>query len=149
MIDHYWTVLCSNSAIDKDTNSISLSNIIEQVTIVGQPPPRGQIGAIPNQATIVSLWGRSDEDTPERGTASYRIEFTDDRGSVQTNPHEIGVDLSEHQRFRTRANLNLLPVMGEGRHWIRVFLRDDSDEILITSIPYQIAFQEEAEAPAA
>ena len=148
MIDHYWTILCSSSVIDKDTNNISLANVIERITIFGQSPPEDEVRAIPNPATIVSLWGRSDLNTPERGTARVIIEFTEGDEPKQTDPHEVGIDLSEHARARTRFNMNLLPIMGEGRHWIRVSLRHDNEDdwTPVTSIPYEILFRPESEA---
>lgn len=148
MINHYWTVLCSASTIDKDTNNVSLLNVIERITIFGQSPPKGEVGAVPNPASIVSLWGRSDLNTPERGTVLMIIEFDEGGKPIQTDPHEIGIDLSEYQRLRTRLNLNLLPIMGEGRHWIRVSLRHSNEDgwTPVVSIPYEIVFRPESEA---
>lgn len=148
MIDHYWTVLCSNSAIDKDSNNISLFNIVERITIYGEPPQGNKVGAVPIPHTIVTLWGRSDIEQPERGTTRFVIEYQQGDDTKSTDPHEIGIDLTEHPRFRTRATLNALPVLGEGRHWIRVFLnQNDEDEwVRVASIPYEIFFRPESEA---
>jgi hypothetical protein len=42
MVEHIWTVLCSHAVVDKDTNNVSLHNVIEQVNVKGTIP--AQIG---------------------------------------------------------------------------------------------------------
>ena len=33
-----WAVLCENSVIDRDTNNVSLLNVLEQMQLVAEPP---------------------------------------------------------------------------------------------------------------
>ncbi len=145
MIDHYWTVLCSKSVIDKDANTISLFDVLEQITVYGDPPPGGKTGGIPMEHSIVSLWGRTDEDRPAKGTVRYLIEYHGGGDDRKTDPHEVSVDLSEYTRSRTRALMNVLPLMGAGKHWVRVFLKQENqdDWDLVASIPFHVEFKPE------
>lgn len=148
MIEHYWTVLCSKSMIDADSNNISLLNVIEQFNIVGSPPGDKEVGGIPADATIVSMWGRSNYQKPERGDARYIIEYKKGKLKKETEGHEIAVDLSEHRRYRTRINMPILPAMGEGIHRIQVMIKGNGEDGWrnVSSLPYEVRFAPEAES---
>lgn len=145
MIEHYWTVFCSKSVIDKDANTISLFDALEQITVYGAPPPGGKTGGIPMENSIVSFWGRTEEGRPAKGTVRYFIEYHGDGDDRTTDPHEITIDLSEYTRSRTRALMNVLPLMGAGKHWVRVFLKQENqdDWDLVASVPYHVEFKPE------
>jgi hypothetical protein len=64
MIDHVWTVLCSRAVVDRDSNNASLENVIERVTIEGQPPSDA---ALPLPLDVMTLWTRTAPDQPCRG----------------------------------------------------------------------------------
>jgi len=72
-IEHIWSVLCSNSSVDIDTNSLSIFNVVEQLNIQSipkvvslhnnnsSPKEAGQESSvIPVTFEIVSLFQRQD-----------------------------------------------------------------------------------------
>jgi hypothetical protein len=58
MIDHVWTILCSRAVIDRDTNNMSLLEVIEQLTLGDASPPVEGEGLAPIQLELVTLWTR-------------------------------------------------------------------------------------------
>jgi len=97
MIKHIWTVLCSESLIDKESNNVSLIKVLEQVNVsyvVGGELPN----AIPLDFTVVTLWSREESDTPERGRA--RIVIVDPTGQESESRPEYEIDLHTYRRFR-------------------------------------------------
>ena len=145
MIDHYWTIFCSNSVVDKDTNTISLFNVLEQITVYSDPPTGSEPQGIPSEQSIVTFWGRKDADKPTKGTARYLIEYLNSGNDRKTESYEVAVDLSEYTRSRTRVLMNVLPLLGAGKHWVRVFLKQENqdDWDLVASVPYHVVFKPE------
>jgi hypothetical protein len=136
MIDHVWTVVCSRAVIDKNSNNVSLQNIIEQITIPGEPQPE-QVVDIAFE--VVSLWSRSDFDVPSHGQA--RLTFLSPSGR-RTGPVEFELDLSKYERLRTRRRLQGLPVAEPGRHNWLVELRNEGEDEWqeVASIPIKVMF---------
>src|SRR5688572_16338973 len=102
MIQHIWSVLCQNALVDRNTNTISLIEVVEDLTLYGQAPPAGGQGIIPIQCSLVSTWERLPSDQPTRGTVRFRKlrpngEFEGDQ--------EYAVDLTATPRSRTIARI--------------------------------------------
>ena len=68
-----WAVLCQSAVIDKDTNNVSLLNVIEEVKVPAKPPAEltaTDLNLIsPATFELVTLWTRSDPGAEERGRA--------------------------------------------------------------------------------
>ena len=110
-----WAILCERVAIDRETNNLSLFNVIEEVTVPAQPPlslseaiPKG---VIPATFELVVLWVRSDLDVPERGLGRIRILIPDVSEEIT---QEYEVDLSQFLRLRARLRLPGIPAGGGG-----------------------------------
>ena len=129
-IKHIWTVLCRESVIDKESNNISLINVLEQISISTRTPseqqPTGQArgGPIPISFEIVSLWIRAEEAQPALGHC--RVTILSPSGPLE-EAHHIPVDLRKYQRMRTRQRLGGLPVSEAGQYLFRVEYRDDGE----------------------
>jgi hypothetical protein len=136
MIDHVWTVLCSRAVIDKNSNNVSIQNVIEQITIQGEPQPEQGIDIA---FEVVSLWSRSDSDVPSHGQA--RLTFLSPSGR-RTGLVEFELDLSEYERLRTRRVFQGLPVTEPGRHTWLMELRNEGEEGWqeVASVPLKIVF---------
>jgi len=140
MIRHIWSVLCSQSVIDKDTNNISLFSVLEQLNVAGPPPSKESPGLIPISLEVVSFWERIPNDQPSRGRSSLLIVAP----SGETIQRQVSdVDLTVYQRSRVRGKLNGLPVAATGRYEFRVQLRqDDSEEWEdVAALPLHIQFE--------
>lgn len=123
MIQHIWSVACSHSSIDTETNNVSLLNVVEQINPVGLAADAK--GILPMQIEIVSLWMR--DGVPGRGFARMVIEAPD---SVLEPTDEMMIDLSPEAttRFRSRLRLAGVPFEGYGIYWFRVEYREGPGE---------------------
>ena len=137
MIEHVWSVLCTNSSIDQSSNNISLFAVIEEVQgLVTQPPPPGE--AIPLQAQMVTLWTRP-SDQPTHGLTRAFWE------PPNREPTQLGgdtdIDLTTFERLRTVAQINGLPFFGAGRYYFRLECREDgaTDWHVVAHIPLTIS----------
>lgn len=137
MIDHVWTVFCTDAVIDRDSNNVSIYNAIEQITIRGEPQPKGVLN-IP--FTIISLWVRSDFDVP--GQAQARLTLYSPSRKKKLLEKEYDIDLIESERLRTRWYLQGLPIAEPGRHTFQLQLRIKGEDKWrkVASIPLKIVF---------
>ncbi len=146
MVKHVWSVLCERSIIDKDSNNISLLNVLEQLTVV--PPPskkesdeEKRYGVMPIKYEIVSLWAR--ERTSDPALGRERIMMIDPIGK-RTKLSEIDVDLRSFERLRTRQRFAALPIGVDGKHVFSVQLKDErsQDWATVANIPLQIIIKQ-------
>ena len=118
-----WALLCETTIVDRDTNNVSLINVVDEITVPASPPqgPRG-----PAIETVVDLdlrmailWARSSSDVPETGEARIRVIAPDDRISVSS---EVEVDLSHSQRMRAVGHLleSPFPSWQEGQYLFKI-----------------------------
>ena len=110
MIEHIWSVLCTSAVIDKDTNNVTLVQVVERVNVAVQP----SAGAtLPIQMELVTLWGRKDLDQPERGRARFQLLASD---NTELGPnYTYDIDLSTYARTRQRIHFANLPLKGSGK----------------------------------
>jgi hypothetical protein len=137
MIDHVWTVICSNAVIDQFSNNVSLHNVIEQVNIRDEPRPSGAFSATIH---VMTLWARSDFNTPNLGHA--RLAFLSPSGVVG-NPFEYEIDLSNDHRSRMRTIMHGLPLEESGRHAFTVELQNEGETEWrqVAVIPLEVIFE--------
>jgi hypothetical protein len=136
MIDHIWTVVCSHAVIDRDSNNVSLLDVVEQLNIPEEPNPKsGVVYAL----DLMTLWARSDLDVPARGRG--RVTFLSPSGTINDGPFEFEVDLSEHHRNRTKGRLRTLHVGASGRHVFLVELQgeDETEWRQVAIVPLEIS----------
>jgi hypothetical protein len=116
---------------------VSIFNVIEQISITGEPKPQG---VAPVRFEIVTLWARSDFDEPARGRV--RITFTSPSEKKVKLGEERDIDLSKYERLRARQIIQGLPVREPGRHVIRVELQNEGENRWrkVASIPLKIRF---------
>lgn len=143
MIDHIWTVLCSRSVVDERSKNVSIQNAIEQLTATGEPVP-GQL--IPMQLEVVSLWTRTEPETPTKGR--LRVALHAPSGKV-FGQLELPVNLTEHERFRSQMRYTGIPAEEAGRHYFYVDLQeeDEGEWRRVAAVPLTIAFKPPEEEP--
>ena len=79
-----WAVIAENSAIDRDTNNISLFNVIEEVHIPEPPEPRDdgdQLSVVALRFVFVALFARSEAGTGEKKEVRLTIALPDGKSS--------------------------------------------------------------------
>src|SRR6266542_2525413 len=124
MIEHIWSVLCSRSIIDSETNSISLLDILEQLQIASAPIPDGGVINVTFNFELVSLWNRGRDNEPSRGRGRILVQ---NPSHTIIGQSEFEIDLSSHQGMRTRTKSPGLPVQQAGRHFFVIQFQGHSE----------------------
>lgn len=109
---HIWSVLCSKQSIDRDTNSISLFEVIEGVQFYIKEIPTYP-SPVPFNASLVSLWARTVPD--ERIKAFERVRLLSPGGDELLS-HSMEIELESHARSRTVLQLQGIVIDGSGVH---------------------------------
>jgi len=123
MVEHIWTVICSQSVVDRATNNISLQNILEQIDVFGPNFPAGGSIVVPVNIDLVTFWSRSIDNTPCKARARIQL-IAPNNDILIMNEYEV--DLTQHTRNRSIFKIRGLPIRGEGRHVFLVELyRED------------------------
>ena len=135
MIDHVWSVICSRSSTDKETNNLSLFDIIEQLNVLGPLPDAGAKNAVPVAYEIVSLWARSGAE-PEESTGRVRLVGPN---GAEAFTQEFPVNLTGHARMRTQLRTVGFPILGSGRYVFFIEIRRPNDNWeSVARIPVQL-----------
>jgi len=142
MINHIWSVICTKSVIDSETNNISLIDTIERLTInlpTGQSTRTESINLAVN-FEIVSLWERHPYNEPTSKMARIRIMFPD--GNPSSNPITYEVNLNHHHRMRSKIKLTSMEIRTEGRYLFLIGLQDDNGGWSTEKeVPLEVVFQ--------
>ena len=140
-----WALLCERASIDRDTNKLSLFNVIEEVTLPAQQPRSlsealsGDI--IPAVMELIVLWARSQEDVSERGFGRIRIMVP---GAAPHLLPEYEVDLSKFLRLRARMRLPGIPVGETGTYIFEIEGKSTSDDwAKMFEVPLRVVVQDE------
>jgi hypothetical protein len=134
MIEHVWSVLCASSTIDKDNNSLSLFNVIEEIRATARAAP-GPGDVLPVHCEIVSLWRRA-EGQPEMGEA--RVTLVAEGENTGPLSENYPLDLSA-LRLRSRLVLDGLPISGSGVFRLVVEHRQgDGEWVVDERIPFDV-----------
>jgi len=144
MIQHVWSVLCRQGIIDQRTNSVSLVEVIEGISIAADSNdlPTDRVGFLPFEMDLVSLWTRS---TPSEGESGLvRATISGPHGlKIQHAPMEL--DLTESISRRHLIHFSAIPSRGVGRYTIGVQVERSSAErtrwVTVARIPYNIRIQ--------
>ena len=133
---HVWTVLCSSMVTDRDTNAVSLLNIIESLVIHDTPRDEGRV---PVRMTVATLWMRDDPDEGEKGF--QRLRLVAPTGEV-LGQWEIDIDLSDFLRVRHKFEVRGFPASATGIYTFRVEKRESKQQRWkqVAEAPLQVIF---------
>lgn len=140
---HIWSVLCSRAVIDRDTNNISLQNVIEQLNIQAEP---SEGAAIPFQMEVVTFWTRDDPETPIRENS--RVKLLSPKGKT-IGSFEAEIDMTDHERSRSKLTLQGLPISSEGIFLFRIE-RQHPESLRwrkVAELPLQVSFSPPENSP--
>lgn len=141
MIKHIWSILCSKSVIDRDSNNISLYDVFEQLSVEIVQKSESQSSqekVIPIDFELVTLWVREDMNSPAHGKSKLILYSPTGK---ENKAAEIEIDLSKHHRTRSRIHISGLPInSGSGYYWFVLFLRVEGEEEWreVSRIPLQV-----------
>ncbi len=126
MIQHYWTIPCRLSLTDRESNNVTLVEILEEISIPDFPIRAGEVpGMIPALFDVVSLWSRENPDLPESGFG--RVSFVPAQGEPIVF-HEFEVNLTETVRTRSIGRIAGFPLAPAGLSLLRVERRMSREE---------------------
>src|SRR3989338_1372313 len=140
MINHLWSIACSRTSVDRESNNISLFEVLEQLTLSGGPIQPGKKGVVPILFEIVSLWTKEHENETIKGRGRTVLVAP---SGAELPLLEFDIDLSNHQRLRTINRITGLPIGEEGKHYFRIDLQADGQWVEQGSVPLQIVFKSE------
>lgn len=136
MLEHIWSILCSRSVIDSETNNVSIQDVIEQITINAKPEENS---FLPFPMELITLWGRDASNEPSKG--SERVIFITPSGKSEVIS-EIEIDLTKVERHRQRTRFPGLPIGEAGRYYFKVEAKNGTNEWKqVSAVPLQVAFQ--------
>lgn len=136
-IEHLWTILAGSSSVDNETNSFSIFNILEEVTIQanGQNMDPNEKKNISIPFEIISMWKREDIENKEEIISEVKVSLFDPKGIVV---QEMGYKMemkSQHQRMRMRVKANAITVTKQGEYYFSVKIKDGSLLKEVAKIP--------------
>jgi hypothetical protein len=116
MPKHLWTVFCSKSILDRNTNNVSLIEVVEELTIgltQGSAIPSDNPVVIPITASLVTLWVRNDPLSSESTVGRFYLIGPANQKLAEGS---FNIDLEKHNRTRCFANTSAFPVQGAGTY---------------------------------
>lgn len=131
-IEHVWSVLCQSSAIDYETNELSLFKVVEEIGIqieVKDEEGKKELekldseGAVfPIALQLVSVWQQAEKLSEDSEVFKVRIDVIDPKGKKNgTFDYEFKIPASKI-RMRNRVNFNSLKVTTSGRYVLKISL---------------------------
>ena len=119
-------------SIDKDSNNVSLFNIIEEIHIGVAPPDQqsdenveGPTALIPTPFQLLIQCARTEPEEGEKGLVRFKV--VPPIGKALTT-NEIIVDLTEFRRVRVRTMLPGFPAAGTGIYLILIQSKEDGSD---------------------
>ncbi|MFQ5778169.1 MAG: hypothetical protein ACE5IP_09190 [Terriglobia bacterium] len=134
-IEHIWSVLCRQALISKDSNNITLVEVIERIRLSQLP----QEGISPISLQLVTLWGRPVISEPSRGRARWRL--VDPEGNEMAEPVVYDIDLTTFVRARNRSQMSALPIRGPGKYVFCVEMEAEGNWIPVARVPVEVAIE--------
>lgn len=131
MIEHVWSVLSQSVSVDERSQSLSIFNILEKITIcsdINEPI------VLPIAHQISSLWVRKDLDVPCNG--KMRV-FVSKPNEEKQEVLELNVDLSDSPFHRTIVRANQLIITGPGKYvfFVELLNQESQNWDTVSKIP--------------
>jgi hypothetical protein len=148
MAEHVWSLLCSASSIDRETQIVSLFNVIEYLTITEPAEVLQQAleakAAFPAPMELWSWWIRSDYATPEAAIMRCGLVAPDGDRLLQKL---FRISLEEARTAHTKLRIPAFPFRGLGLYWWMVEKKcaGDSEEWeTVARIPIELVQRDPA-----
>lgn len=142
MIKHIWSILCTSSVIDSDTNVISFRDILEHLDVKAEV--KGDKGKevkyinIPLQYEIVSMWYKKDKGEDLKG--KIELEIVNPEGKVEKNFLQ-DIELTPgKKRLRSRMKIQGFAISMSGDYIFRVKMKEGGQKEfkIVAQIPLEI-----------
>lgn len=136
-----WSVIFNRAVVDENTNSISLFDCVEEITVNFSKPEDVSVPQknIPINFTIISLW--SDNDISKDRKFEYLLEIIDPQGKKINEFSNFPVIEKGKKRLRTIVQMNGMGITSEGEYTLVVKYKKDIEKFVVASkIPVDIKF---------
>jgi hypothetical protein len=146
MLKHIWSVLCSRSIIDIESNNISLIDVVEQVEITRNPiskdvSQKDEKLTIPLTFTLVNFWSRVSKEESFKGF--LELDFIDPTDTILTTI-SYAFDVKENnRRMRTRTIMAGLPVTEGGIYKFRTKVKFSETDAysIVNELPLEVVIK--------
>jgi hypothetical protein len=134
MIRHVWSVVCRSVSIDRQTNSVSLLNILETLVVPGEPTVENPV---PLSCEVLSLWALEQVEDSCSGQMRVRLKQP---GQEEQDIILLDIDIAHSAFHRTRINIGALPLFSSGWFEFRVEYRAAGEGTWrqAAGIPFQV-----------
>ena len=141
-----WAILCKDTIVNRDTNNMTLVEVIEELNVVASPPQGTPVPELGFSAVLdlhlVSLWVRTEPSVPEKGQARFKAVTPKGREVVTA---EAEVDLTEGPRLRADGHLleSPFPFSDDGTYFFKIEMRTpESDWEEVYELPLWVQIQD-------
>ena len=136
-----WSVICEKSIIDKDTNSISLFNSLEELNVNysgDEKLEKIKIKNVPISFEIVSLW--FDEDIKKDRKFEIMLEILDPNNEITNKSTQECIMEKGKKRLRTIAKINGISLTDSGLYKIIIKYKHGKTIKIASENPIDIEF---------
>lgn len=149
MAEFKWSMLCHRACIDKNSNMLSILDVTDVITVERLLSPIPENAALPVNLQMISMWHRSERDSPEKFWASFTIEMPD--GEVFVPETTLEGDLQEHLRTRLLFGIQAIPFKGKGVYTFNVLVASQPGGPYeqVARVPLEIMMSAEADPSSA
>lgn len=140
-MQHVWSILCEKSSIDTETNLLSLFSCLEEISVVVDKDKmieKDNKFVIPANFQLVSFWILAEENVKKDNELVTKVELIAPSGEVLNQFNNSFKIKSGARRFRNRANIQGVPVVGEGRYFLKLWHQSGEDYKLVSSLPLDV-----------
>jgi hypothetical protein len=125
---------------------ISLIDCVEEIKYEPlQPEAMAGLEGLPVELEIVTMWMRSDAETPEFSRSRLSVELPNGDREILSQP--TPVNLREYRRLRSRVHVGAIPLRGSGRYHFLVELERAQEWAEVARLPLDIEGPEPAAEP--
>ncbi len=135
---HIWSVICEKSAIDFETNLLSMFNCIEEInTIIDKTKlVENEKLFIPVNFQIISFW--LIENFNQDNSIEVKGELIDPQGKTLNEFRNTLRAKKGVKHLRNRTNIQGLPVTETGRYYFRISQKKDNKFVSVTELPLDV-----------
>ncbi len=137
-IRNVWTIITQSSAIDRDTNSLSLFDVVEEINLqITGPLPEN--AAFPINTQLVSLWEREESGTDLE--LKVRVVLKDPKGeNLMENEASLKLEPA-HIRSRFRIQFQGMRITSPGVYKYALYSLEPAKtegKDLLASVPIEV-----------
>lgn len=136
---HIWSILCEKASIDPNTQVLSLSNCVEEISFKLDKNEIKQKGIIfvPINFQLVTLWLL--DGTKKAISFKLKLEVFDPAGNILSMSESNIKVLAGYLRYRNILTFSSFPISTEGRYNLRVSQKiEDKKFVILSEIPMDV-----------